>query len=82
MKSLSRALNAESLKLRRTLALGLAFLAPLSIAFLLVVEFAQQGPPNKQADQWMGLIQNGHVLWSLLMLPLFVTLEMGLFANV
>lgn len=82
MNSLSRALSAETLKLKRTLALGLAFLGPLSIGFLLVVMFAEQGPANKQADQWTGLVQNAHVLWSLLMLPLFITLEMALFAQV
>ncbi len=81
MNSLWRALSAETLKLKRTLALALAFLAPLTIGFLLVVMFAQMGPPNKQVDHWAGLIQNGHVLWSLLMLPLFITLEMGLLAN-
>jgi len=82
MKSLSRALSAETLKLKRTLAFGLAFLGPLSIGFLLVVMFAEQGPANKQVDQWMGLVQNAQVLWSLLMLPLFITLEIALFAQV
>jgi lantibiotic transport system permease protein len=82
MNSLGRAVSAETLKLKRTLALGLAFLAPLTIGFLLVVMFVQMGPPNRQIDHWAGLIQNGHVLWSLLMLPLFVTLEMGLLANI
>lgn len=81
MVSLWRAISAESLKLKRTLALGLAFLAPLAIGFLLVVMFAQMGPPGNKQDHWEGLIQNGHVLWSLLMLPLFVTLQMGLLAN-
>lgn len=81
MTSFWRALSAESLKLKRTLALGLAFLAPLAIGFLLVVMFAQMGPPGNDQDHWAGLIQNGHVLWSLLMLPLFITLQMGLFAN-
>lgn len=79
--ALWRALISETLKLKRTLALGLAFLAPLSIGFLLVVMFAQVGPPNKETGHWEGLVQNGHVLWSLLMLPLFVTLQMGLLAN-
>jgi ABC-2 type transport system permease protein len=82
MISLWRALSAESLKLKRTLALGLAFLAPLAIGFLIVVMFAQMGPPGNKQDHWAGLIQNGHVLWSLLMLPLFITLQMGLLANV
>ncbi len=80
--ALWRALSAEALKLKRTLALGLAFLAPLSIGFLLVVMFLQMGPERGAGDAWKTLIQNGHVLWSLLMLPLFVTLQMGLFANV
>ena len=82
MTSLWRALRAETLKLKRTLALGLAFLAPLAIGFLLVVMFAQMGPPGNKQDHWEGLVQNGHVLWSLLMLPLFITLQMGLLANV
>jgi ABC-2 type transport system permease protein len=82
MNSLWRALSAETLKLKRTLALGLAFLAPLAIGFLLVVMFAQMGPPGNKQDHWEGLVQNGHVLWSLLMLPLFVTLQMGLLANI
>jgi hypothetical protein len=82
MKSLWRALDAETLKLKRTLALGLAFLAPLSLGFLLVVMFAQQGPSNKQIDHWKSLVQNTQVMWSLLMLPLFITLQMGLLANI
>jgi lantibiotic transport system permease protein len=80
--ALYRALTAETLKLKRTLALGLAFLAPLAIGFLLVVMFVQMGPSENQPDSWKPLIQNGHVLWSLLMLPLFVTLQMGLLANI
>ncbi len=79
--SLWRALSAETLKLKRTLALGLAFLAPLAIGFLLVVMFVQMGPERGAGDSWKPFVQNGHVLWSLLMLPLFVTLQMGLFAN-
>jgi len=82
VKSLWRALSAETLKLKRTLALGLAFLAPLSIGFLLVVMYAEQGPPDGQTGHWMSLIQNGYVLWSLLMLPFFITLQMGLLANI
>lgn len=81
MNSLWRALSAESLKLKRTLALGLAFLAPLSIGFLLVVMFAKMGPGQGERDSWQDLVQDGHMLWSLLLLPLFVTLQMGLLAN-
>lgn len=81
MLSLWRALSAESLKLKRTLALGLAFLAPVAIGFLLVAMFSDI-PLSDEQDHWAILIQNGHVFWSLLMLPLFVTLQMGLLANV
>jgi ABC-2 type transport system permease protein len=81
MKSLCRALSAESLKLKRTLALVLAFLAPLAIGFLLLAIFAQQDPPER-LEHWQMLLNNGYVLWSLLMLPLFITLQMGLLANV
>lgn len=81
MLSLWRALSAETLKLKRTLALGLAFLAPLAIGFLLVAMFSDM-PLSDSQEHWAILIQNGHVLWSLLMLPLFVTLQMGLLANV
>jgi ABC-2 type transport system permease protein len=81
MLSLWRALSAESLKLKRTLALGLAFLAPLAIGFLLVAMFSDIPLRDKQ-NHWALLIQNGHVFWSLLMLPLFVTLQMGLLANI
>lgn len=82
MNSLSRACGAETLKLKRTLALGLAFLAPLAIGFLLFVMYIEQGPPKNPEGHWISLIQNSHVMWSLLMLPLFITLQMGLLANV
>jgi hypothetical protein len=81
VKYLVRALSAEILKTKRTLALGLALLAPLSIAFLAFVVSWQAGPPDTPAEGWRYFVQNGHILWNLLMLPLFVTLEMGLLGN-
>lgn len=82
MSHLVRALSAEILKTRRTLALGMALLAPFAIGFLVFVMFAQMGPPKSPvADPWRSVLQNGHILWSLLMLPLYVTLEMGLLGN-
>src|SRR5512136_1828057 len=80
MITLSRALSAEVLKTKRTLTLGLAFLAPLAVAFL---EFAMHMQVGERAMQpgteaWISLSQHSLILWTLLMLPLFVTLETGL----
>ena len=80
MNTLMRALSAEVLKTKRTLTLWLVILAPLAIAFLEFVMDMQRGVralrPN--TDAWIGLTQNSLILWALLMLPLFVTLETGL----
>ena len=72
--------------LRRTLALTLAFVVPLSIV-------APRWPcswivARPTASTWMpasrhaGLIRQNMNWWSLLMLPLFVTLEAALVASV
>jgi hypothetical protein len=79
-----RALQAETLKIKRTLALWLVPVAPLVIVGLqtaLVVErpnsYLGQGP----GDTWLGYGAQVVLLWCLLMLPLFVTLETALLAN-
>jgi len=80
MTTLIRALSAEVLKTKRTLTLWLVILAPLAIAFLEFVMHMQNGAramqPNTNA--WLSLTHHSLILWSLLMLPLFVTLETGL----
>ncbi len=80
MITLSRALSAEVLKTKRTLTLGLAFLAPLAVAFLEFVMHMQMGERAMQpgVEAWISLSQHSLILWTLLMLPLFVTLETGL----
>jgi len=80
MITLSRALSAEVLKTKRTLTLGLAFLAPLAVAFLEFVMHMQMGERAMKpgAEAWISLSQHSLILWTLLMLPLFVTLETGL----
>lgn len=77
---LSRALSAELLKSRRTLMLMLAFLAPLAMAFLeLAVGFNQGIKMYKiGGDSWKTLIDHTMIMWVLILLPLFVTLQMGL----
>ena len=74
-----RVLSAELLKTKRTLAVWLTLLAPLSLLLLVLALYFQQGEQRAhQDDLWHMLIQTSLVLWSLLMLPLFVTLETGL----
>jgi ABC-2 type transport system permease protein len=80
MIALSRALSAELLKTKRTLTLALAFLAPLSLAFLEVAMGFDAGTRMYRVggDSWMTLINHTAMMWTLLLLPLFITLEMGL----
>jgi len=73
------ALSAELLKVKRTLAFWLTLLAPLPVALMLLMIFLQQGEQIGHRDnRWYSLSQNSLVIWGLLMLPLFVTLETGL----
>ncbi len=82
-----RALRAESLKLRHTLALRMVVLSPLAIAVLTVLQFAfvarrmPPGPAAPPAAAWHSLGESVFGLWCLLMLPLFVTLETALLAG-
>lgn len=80
MISILCALNAELLKTKRTLTLALAFLAPLALAFLELAVGFQYGKKMYRpgGDAWMTLINHTTMMWVLLLLPLFVTLEMGL----
>lgn len=78
MIALFRATHAELLKLKRTLALWLAFVTPLAIVALMFVgSLSQPGKPS-DAHAWEGFAQIVFVFWSLLMLPLFITLETAL----
>ncbi len=80
MTALLRALRGEVLKTRRTLSLWLCFIGPLALAVLVFFMAFQMGERmfDAQDDAWRILAQNYLVLWTLLALPLFVTLEMGL----
>jgi len=79
MNGFLRALSAELLKVKRTLAFWLTLLAPLSVALMLLMIFLEQGEQiGYRENRWYSLTQNSLVGWGLLMLPLFVTLETGL----
>ena len=85
MKALYRALVAEMLKMKRTLALWLAIIAPLLVVGLNMAmgyerrEFYQSQQLGAQI--WFDFGVQTMVLWGLLMMPLFVTLETALVAT-
>jgi hypothetical protein len=80
MTSLVRALRAEALKMKRTLALWLAVIIPFAGAALQFMVFSQRGEVSLRGagNAWIPFGQQVFVFWSLLMLPLFVTLETAL----
>jgi hypothetical protein len=71
------------LKMKRTLAFWLALIAPAVIVATNVGIYAQRGriaaPEGTAVWVWFG--QMNIVVWGLLMMPLFITLETGLVGN-
>ncbi len=82
LHDLGPALVAEASKSRRTLSLALAFIAPALIAALNFLIYWQRGSTlvRPVRDTWLSLTQNNLVFWTLLMVPLFVTLQTALLA--
>lgn len=76
-------LATEVVKLKRTLALGMAVLAPVVVVILyFLIGMSGGGPMLRQGvDPWPMLARNSVQLWSILMLPLFITLETTLLAG-
>lgn len=86
MKAWWRAMRAERLKLKHTLALWMVLLAPLAIALLVILQFTAVAHHLHRhvatpAQAWYSLAKGMFGLWCLLMLPLFVTLETALLAG-
>jgi hypothetical protein len=85
MNALARALWAETLKLRGTLALWMCLIAPATVVALYVLQLTfmdySQRSPFPPADAWRMFTQSVLALWTILMLPLFVTLESALLAG-
>jgi hypothetical protein len=82
--ALLRALGAERLKLKRTLALWLAPPAPLVIIALQVAIVFERQEYYRQQDiskAWAEYGGQTLFLWTMLLLPLFITLETALLAN-
>lgn len=81
MNTYFRCLSAELLKTRRTLALWMTLLAPLVIALLTFAMYTQHSDfymKNAGFSPWKLLSETMLTYWSLMMLPLFITLETAL----
>lgn len=82
LAALVRALSAEMVKLRGTLALWMSLVAPALVVAVVVLQMLATEPrgglPPDQA--WQRFAQGVLALWAFLMLPLFVTLEAALLA--
>ncbi len=86
MEHIPHALHAELLKSKRTLAFWLALIAPAVVVSLQVAmmwdHYSYHLEQSKLFDSaWVFYTQQTLVIWSLLMLPLFVTLETALVAQ-
>lgn len=84
VQDFGRALRAERLKLRGTLAFWLALIAPaVVVVFEVMMVFARVDylRASQPSDMWVDYVMQLMVMWSLLMMPLFVTLETALVAQ-
>ncbi len=81
---LRRAVSAETLKLKRTLAVWMVLIAPSVVVALNFAMLLDRGAAylTEAASAWQALAQNVLLFWALLMLPLFVTLETALLGGV
>ncbi len=84
--TLRRALNAETLKMKRTIALKMVVVAPVAVV-LLTLFMASQAPfstlrmRNTSVDAWRALTRVNLQFWGLLMLPMYITLQTALVAG-
>lgn len=86
MSPLLRALWAERLKLRGTLAAWMCLVAPALVVAVYVLQVAFSRFPASRAPQpgdeaWSAFVGATLVLWAFLMLPLLVTLQAALLAG-
>ncbi|MEO8028105.1 MAG: ABC transporter permease, partial [Bryobacteraceae bacterium] len=82
MIMLIRVLRTEFLKLKRTLALWMVVVAPVVVVLLQFLVGYKGGERLSQGnDAWPAIVRNSVALWTILMMPLFVTLETSLLAG-
>ena len=84
MSELMRAVSAESLKLKRTLAVRLAVIAPLFIVLLQLGVYLARGEDVERAatNPVAGFTRGILTLWTLVFLPFWATLAASLCASI
>jgi hypothetical protein len=83
-RALLRALQAEALKLKRTLAVRMVFVAPALLAALaLFTQSARLSRAGAKAGPlWESHVQQSLAIWAIFVLPLLVTLEAALVCGI
>lgn len=78
-----RVLSTECLKLKRTLALWMALIAPMAMVLLqFAITYKRAGElQSTSKDAWSIIVHQTIEPWTLLLMPLFVTLETSLLAG-
>ena len=81
--SLWRALHAEQLKLKGTLALAMCLIAPATVIVLNTLMALVRTPAGNAVHEmpYMMWAMINYSLWAILMLPLFITLQSALLAG-
>gem|GEM_PF-337408 len=82
MKALLRALHAELLKLKRTLAFRMIFVAPLLVALLQFFVGLNQRRIPADFKFWEAVFRNSLSVWAVFMLPLLISLETALLTGI
>ncbi len=85
MQAIGRALQGETLKLRRTLALRMILVAPVLVALLslsLQLAAIARGRGDLSATLWDSLARGGLTVWAVFLLPFLITLETSLLCGV
>lgn len=85
MNMMMRALSAEALKLRGTLALWMSFIAPALVVALIVLQLAirdiSRPGTMSPSEAWDTFGTMTLQLWAFLMMPLYITLQSALLAG-
>jgi hypothetical protein len=79
---LAKAVSAECLKLKRTLAVRLAVAAPLAVVLLNSFLYAQGRGGSAGDNPLIGFAQINFTMWTILVLPLYIALAATLIAAV
>ena len=82
MTTLLRAFWAETLKMKRTLSMRLAFIAPAAVMIYCSALVPGRRSQNPTTTCGSSIWRMGRIFWTLLMLPLFVTLQSALLGGI